>query len=180
MGEWWRRDLTISVNLSGVNLDEEDFPQRVLWHVASAGVQPSMLELEVTESALIRNGERAFSQLNTLKAAGISIAVDDFGTGYSSLAHLKRIPAHCIKIDRSFISAIDTEPRDLHLVTSMITMLHGMDFRVVAEGIETAQSQHLLELAGCDEGQGYHLSRPLSAGDFDAWLERFGRGQAVA
>ena len=164
------RNLTVSVNISAVNLDEDDFAGRVFLRVANAGIRPKALELEITESALIRNGERAFEQLDAIAGAGIGIAVDDFGTGYSSLSYLKRIPANCVKIDRSFIEAIASEPRDLHLVTSMVVMLKGMNFRVVAEGIETARVQHLLELAGCDEGQGYHLARPMPAAQFESWL----------
>jgi len=166
------RNLVVSINVSTLNLDEEDFAERVLRQVEQRSVRPSALELEVTESAIIRNGERAFAQLNTLRAAGISIAVDDFGTGYSSLAYLKRIPAHCVKIDQSFITPLTGEGQDLQLVEAMIAMLHGLDFKVVAEGVETAEAYKLLTELGCDEAQGYFISRPLGAAAFKDWLEQ--------
>ena len=166
------RNLTVSINVSALNLDEDDFSQRVLARVGRAGIRPDALELEVTESALMRNGESAFAQLNTLKAAGIRIAVDDFGTGYSSLAYLKRMPAHCVKIDRSFIQGIGLEQRDLQLVASMIGMLHELDFRVVAEGIETLEAYRSLGAAGCDEAQGFYLAKPLAVALFEGWLDQ--------
>ncbi len=118
----------------------------------------------------MRSGERAFIQLNTLKLAGVRIAVDDFGTGYSSLAYIKRMPAHCVKLDRSFIQDLGSEARDLQLVTSMIKMLQDLEFPVVAEGIETADIYRSLARAGCDEAQGFLIAKPLSACAFESWI----------
>ncbi len=174
IAKWERagRDLTISVNISARNLDEGDFAQRVLQKIACSGVRVSSLELELTESALIRNGARAIQQLNALKAAGIKIAVDDFGTGYSSLAYLQQIPAHCVKIDRAFVQAMTGSGDGLQLVYSMIKMLHDLHFRVVAEGVENGQTCELLKAGGCDEGQGYYYAKPLPPYELEIWLDR--------
>ena len=173
------RDLVVSVNVSAVNLDEEDFTSRLLSRLAEFHVDPASLELELTESALVSNGQRAIASLEALRAAGLRIAVDDFGTGYSSLSYLKRIPAHCVKIDRSFIQGMIAGSKDLQLVSSMINMLHGMGFTVVAEGVETAEAFGLLQLARCDEAQGYLLARPLAPVAFETWLTGFSDCLAV-
>ena len=167
------RNLVVSINISAVNLDEADFTDRLLHQLDHFGVKPGSLELELTESALISNGQRALNALNGLKAKGLRIAVDDFGTGYSSLGYLRCIPAHCVKIDRSFVQELGAHSRDLQLVTAMITMLHGMDFRVVAEGVETSEAFHLLGMAGCDEAQGYLLAKPLVPSALESWLDTF-------
>lgn len=164
------RALTVSINISARNLDEDDFAERVLARVDAAGIRRDALELEVTEGVLIGNGQRALAQLDTLKAAGIRIAVDDFGTGYSSLAYLKHIPAHCVKIDRAFIKDLEATGPDIQLVTSMVAMLHGLGFRIVAEGIETAKTYEILRIIGCDEAQGYFMAKPLAPDAFLHWL----------
>lgn len=170
--------LQISINISASNLDEEDFSERVLRRVQRSGTPPGSMELEVTESALIRNGDRPLAHLNVLRSAGVNIAVDDFGTGYSSLAYLKRIPAHIVKIDRSFVQEMERAEKDLLLVTSMIGMLQGLGFRVVAEGIETAEAYRLLAKAGCDEAQGYYLAKPLEFAAFENWLSEAQKARA--
>jgi EAL domain-containing protein (putative c-di-GMP-specific phosphodiesterase class I)/GGDEF domain-containing protein len=172
------RRLQISINISASNLDEEDFSERVVRRVQQSGTPPGSMELEVTESALIRNGDRALAHLNVLRFAGVNIAVDDFGTGYSSLAYLKRIPAHIVKIDRSFVQEMERAEKDLLLVTSMIGMLQGLGFRVVAEGIETAEAYRLLAQAGCDEAQGYYLAKPLEFAAFERWLSEAQKARA--
>lgn len=174
------RALTLSVNISAHNLNEDDFAARVLGKLEQAGVRCSALELEVTESALIQNGQQALKQLMSLKDAGIKIAVDDFGTGYSSLAYLQRLPAHCVKIDRAFVMPLAASGPELQLVTSMTKMLHDLGFRVVAEGVETAESYGLLRDLGCDEAQGYFLAKPLPLVDFENWLAQHNRRRLVA
>ncbi len=164
--------LTVSVNVSAQNLDEDDFATRVLQKVRDAQIRPQSLELEVTESALIQNGPHALNQLVTLKNAGIKIAVDDFGTGYSSLAYLQRLPAHCIKIDRAFIIPLRSTGPEHQLVASMTKMLHDLGFRVVAEGIETPAAYEILKGLGCDEAQGYFLAKPLPINEFEPWLRK--------
>jgi EAL domain-containing protein (putative c-di-GMP-specific phosphodiesterase class I) len=133
-----------------------------------------MLELEFTEGALIRRRARVLEQLIAIRAVGVTCAIDDFGTGYSSFAYLQNIPADVIKIDRSFMGGLERE-RDQKLVRAMITMAHELNYRVVAEGVETQEAYEFLVQSGCDEIQGYLISRPLSPSGFGKWLAAKGR-----
>lgn len=164
-------DLRISVNVSGANLQEDDFASRLLEGMDEAMLPGSAIELELTESALVGKGATAARQLAAISAAGVEIAIDDFGTGYSSLAYLQSIPAQVVKIDRSFVARIDHEWRSMRLVKSMINMAQELGYRVVAEGVETVESLETLRNLGCNEVQGYLLSRPLSARAFENWLD---------
>lgn len=173
--EQWHRlglDLCISVNVSAANLEEEDFAARVLSRMRRVGLPVDAIELELTESALISNSAAAREQLDALVEAGIEVAIDDFGTGYSSLFYLQQIPAHIVKIDRSFISHLDTDERGRVLVKSMISMAHDLDYRVVGEGVETHAAYSILADMGCDEVQGYLVAKPLEVEAFEAWLEQ--------
>ncbi len=165
------RNLRISVNISAANLDEQDFAANVLAMTAEFDLPSSALELELTESALIGNSRSASEQLDTLLAHGITVAIDDFGTGYSSLAYLQEIPAHVVKIDRSFVSRLETHTRSQTLVRSMVAMAHEMGYSVVAEGVETAESRDFLNDLGCEELQGYLIARPMSAEQLEQWLD---------
>ncbi|MBA2780418.1 sensor domain-containing phosphodiesterase [Billgrantia kenyensis] len=169
---WHRQKLNIgmSLNVSACNLEEPDFAERLLAQVHEAGLPVSAIELELTETALIGQGRAAWQQLDSLIEAGIRIAIDDFGTGYSSLAYLQDIPAQVVKIDRSFIKGLDDTPRSRTLVESMLNMAHNLGYRVVAEGVETQQTYDYLESLGCNEAQGFLMSRPLEAVDFETWL----------
>ncbi|MGQ4878585.1 EAL domain-containing protein [Billgrantia sp. LNSP4103-1] len=170
----WHRQglfLTVSLNVSACNLDEEDFTTRLLSCLKQAGLPKSAIELELTETALFDQGRAAWQQLDTLSQAGIRIAIDDFGTGYSSLAYLQDIPAQIVKLDRCFIRGLDEGPRSRILVKSMLRMAHDLGYRVVAEGVETQQALDYLELLGCHEAQGFHMARPLEVDDFEAWLK---------
>jgi EAL domain-containing protein (putative c-di-GMP-specific phosphodiesterase class I)/GGDEF domain-containing protein len=169
----WRSegvDIPVSINISGANLEEEDFVQRLTDGLERHHLPATAIELEFTESALIRMRRRVFEHLKEIKALGITCAIDDFGTGYSSFSYLQNIPADVVKIDRSFMAAIDSLERDQILVKAMIDMAHDLKYRVVAEGVETQEAYDFLAQAGCDEVQGYHISRPLSAGDFREWF----------
>jgi EAL domain-containing protein (putative c-di-GMP-specific phosphodiesterase class I)/GAF domain-containing protein len=173
----WRRagiDLTVSVNVSAANLDEDGFADALLELLRQHGLPPSSIELELTESALIRNGRRALEQLEGISAAGVPVAIDDFGTGYSSLAYLQQIPAGILKIDRSFMAEVDQGGHAATLVRAMIVMAHDLGYRVVAEGVETAAALTFLAENGCEEAQGYFISRPVSPADLELWLERNG------
>jgi len=130
-----------------------------------------MLELEVTESAVMENSGRAASQLAALDEAGVHLAIDDFGTGYSSLSYLQRLPAKVVKIDQSFVRDLAEGDREQALVRSMISLSHDLDYRVVAEGIETKEAAQILTQLGCDEGQGYFFARPLELANFELWLD---------
>jgi EAL domain-containing protein (putative c-di-GMP-specific phosphodiesterase class I) len=159
----------ISINVFAANLEEEDFAWRLREALDRHGVSPSMVELEFTEGALIRRRARVLEQLIDIRAVGVTCAIDDFGTGYSSFAYLQNIPADVIKIDRSFMGGLERE-RDQTLVRVMITMSHELNYRVVAEGVETQEAYEFLAKSGCDEIQGYLISRPLSPSGFGKWL----------
>jgi EAL domain-containing protein (putative c-di-GMP-specific phosphodiesterase class I) len=114
-------DLSLSINLSAANLDEEDLPARLVALAMQYGVPPESLELELTESAVMRNGQSALERMNDLRAAGFNFAIDDFGTGYSSLSYLKTIPTSTVKIDRSFVQDLGAQDTDIALVSAMIS-----------------------------------------------------------
>lgn len=169
---WYRQGLSlrVSVNIAAANLEEDDFTDRLMAYLEAEQLPLSAIELELTESGLIRNGRVARQKLEDLMDRGIRIAIDDFGTGYSSLAYLQSIPAHVVKIDRSFISGLGPHPHSQTLVRSMISMAHELGYSVVAEGVETETSKELLQDLGCDEIQGYLIARPLDSASFAHWL----------
>jgi len=169
----WRADglaLRVAVNVSAVNLEEPDFCERVLALLERHALPPNSLIIELTESALMRNPKVAQATLERLGQAGIQLAIDDFGTGYSSLAYLQSLPANVVKIDQSFIRNLDTDERGRALVKTMIKLSHDLGHKVVAEGVETVQTEEFLRAAGCDEVQGYLHARPLAPGALVAWL----------
>ncbi|MBB3909474.1 putative bifunctional diguanylate cyclase/phosphodiesterase [Sphingomonas desiccabilis] len=176
LAEWQREGVRIplSINVSASNLEEGNFAERVVEALRAHDVAPEMIELEVTESAAMKHAGRAVEQLRRLSAAGITLAIDDFGTGYSSLAYLQQLPVDVIKIDQSFIRAMDAGEREQALVRSMVAVGEALRCRVVAEGIESEGAAELLHAMGCDEGQGYHFSRPLPVEAFAAWITQAG------
>lgn len=176
LGIWCAANMGIqlSINICAANLDEKDFAQRVQRHLLKHRVPPGMLELEVTESGVMADSGQAISQLATLKAAGVRLAIDDFGTGYSSLAYLQRLPAQVVKIDQSFVRGLANGEREQTLVRSMVSLSHDLGYRVVAEGIETAEAAEMLAGMGCDEGQGYFFARPMELAEFEQWFCRQG------
>lgn len=163
--EWTRAGLGLqmSVNVSAANLDEADFADRLLAAVRARGLDPRGVELEFTESAVARDARRVTEQLGRLHAAGVAIAIDDFGTGHSNVAYLQRLPVTTLKIDQSFVRNLAQAPTDRTLVRAMIGIGHDLGYRVVAEGIETAEAYEMLRGWGCDEGQGFLMSRPVAA-----------------
>ncbi|KQT53296.1 hypothetical protein ASG43_18955 [Aureimonas sp. Leaf454] len=170
----WERDglsVPVSINVSALNLDEADFAERILAIVATSGAAAELLELEFTESAVAKNACRVVRQLETLRDAGIQIAIDDFGSGYSNLSYLQTLPTSVLKIDRAFITNLEASVRDQRLVRSMIDMAHDLGYRVVAEGIETQEAYDLLREWGCDEGQGYLMARPMAPLQVLSWLK---------
>ncbi|SFR47098.1 EAL domain, c-di-GMP-specific phosphodiesterase class I (or its enzymatically inactive variant) [Marinobacter daqiaonensis] len=181
-GIWFRerRGLRVSINIAAVNLEEHDFTERVLAYLSQQGLPVSAIELELTESGLIGNGRVARKQLDALIDAGIEIAIDDFGTGYSSLAYLQEIPAHVVKVDRSFVDGIEGHKRGQILVRSMIEMAHALGYRVVAEGVETREGLAFLQSLDCDEVQGYLFARPLEKQEFEGWLAAEGGRPAAS
>ena len=164
-------DLDLSVNVSAANLEESDFAAQVQLLLLNYRIRPERLELEVTESAVMANAQRALRQLEVLDGAGVRVAIDDFGTGYSSLAYLQRLPAKVVKIDRTFVRRLPEEERARTLVCSMVSLSHDLGYRVVAEGVETADALQLLGAIGCDEAQGNYLARPMELDAFERWLD---------
>ncbi|PSJ40452.1 putative bifunctional diguanylate cyclase/phosphodiesterase [Allosphingosinicella deserti] len=172
LATWQRAGLALklSVNIFAANLDEPDFADLVQSSLKRHHVAAGSLELELTESAAIADTDRSMAQLAILAEAGIGIAIDDFGTGYSSLAYLQSLPADTVKIDQSFVRGIEDNQRAAALVASMVALSRGLGYRVVAEGVETAQAMTLLKAIGCDEAQGYLLARPMDVDAFEAWV----------
>lgn len=165
----------IAVNISAVQLQRGEFVEelRRLMHMHS--VEPGMLELEVTESALIHEGAQLANMSQRLRELGVGIAIDDFGTGYSNLLYLKHFHPSKIKIDRSFVQTIPSTAEDRAIVRAIIFMAHAIGAKVVAEGVESEEVGRLLRELGCDEAQGYYFARPGPAGAMSAWLGA-GRG----
>jgi diguanylate cyclase (GGDEF)-like protein/PAS domain S-box-containing protein len=161
-----------AVNLSARQFANGSVMSHVQDALESAGAPPYALEVEITESLLMTEPARAIETLNTLRAMGVHIAIDDFGTGYSSLAYLKRLPAHCVKIDRSFIEGLPGDRDDAAITQAVIAMAHSLDMQVVAEGVETVDQLRFLQQLGCDCAQGYFFSRPVPAEQLICHMER--------
>lgn len=159
-------DITIAVNLSALQLCDSQFIPRLHNILAQTGLDASLLELEITESMLMKNVDNAIEMLKSINELGISIAIDDFGTGYSSLSYLKKLPLNKLKIDRSFIKDITISSDDLAIVSTIIAMAKTLQLKVVAEGVETTEQETLLRQGGCNYLQGYLLSKPLPADEF--------------
>jgi EAL domain-containing protein (putative c-di-GMP-specific phosphodiesterase class I) len=162
-------DLKLSINLSTRDLLDQDLPGKLARLLEREQVAPRMLCLEITESAIMDDPQRALQTLQSLHAMGLRLSIDDFGTGYSSLAYLKKLPVHELKIDKSFVVAMETDRADLKIVRSTIDLAHNLGLSVVAEGVENEQVWNLLRLLHCDEAQGYGIARPMPEAEFAAW-----------
>ncbi|QKT03545.1 EAL domain-containing protein [Ectothiorhodospiraceae bacterium 2226] len=170
---WRARGLPLvrlAVNLSPRQLLHEDVADVVARALHETGLPAQSLELELTETALMENVDESVAVLHALRAQGVQLAIDDFGTGYSSLAHLKRLPIGRLKIDRGFVRDLTTNPDDAAIVSATIALGHSLHRQVIAEGVESDEQLQFLKDAGCDEVQGYFLSRPLPATDIPALL----------
>jgi diguanylate cyclase (GGDEF)-like protein len=160
---WHKGDfgnLRIAVNVSARQFQQENFVELIAEIVAATGIDPSSIELEITETSIMENAAQVVTLLSELKQMGLKIAIDDFGIGYSSLAYLKRLPIDMLKIDRTFINDATTDPDDAALVVAIITLAHNLRLQVLAEGVETEEQLRFLQLLKCDEGQGYFFGRP--------------------
>ena len=153
--------LSVAVNLSARQFTDTMLLAKLTRIIRASGLDPARLELEITESVVMANGESAVAVLDKLKSIGVQIAIDDFGTGYSSLAYLKRFPIDTLKVDRSFIRDIPADSGDMKITRAIIAMAHGLKLKVVAEGVETAEQLQFLRGLACEEVQGYLLYRPL-------------------
>lgn len=169
----WSRDgldLGVAVNLSMRTLHDPTLPDTVAWLLQRYAIAPGRLTLEVTESSLMADPGQARLVLTRLAALGVSLSIDDFGTGYSSLGYLKHLPVDEIKIDKSFVLGMDSDVKDTAIVRSVSELSHNLGLRVVAEGVETAETWDALRALGCDAAQGYYVSRPLPADELERWL----------
>ena len=159
----------VSVNVSARTLNDTGFPDEVARRLDASGVDPAALTLEITESGLMLDPERARTVLQRLSELGVRIAIDDFGTGYSSLAYLSRLPVHEVKIDQSFVAAMAEDERNAAIVRSTLDMGHNLGLVVVAEGIDREEAWRVLSYLGCDLGQGFYILRPSDAEIVSAW-----------
>jgi EAL domain-containing protein (putative c-di-GMP-specific phosphodiesterase class I) len=157
------RPLPVAVNLSARQFRASGLEARIGAVLSAAGVSPQLIELEITESQLMHDPDQAIRTMQALRAQGMRIAIDDFGTGYSSLAYLTRFPVAALKIDRSFVADISSDPNDATIVRTIIEMAHSLGFTVVAEGVETDDQATFLRLLRCERAQGYLFARPMPA-----------------
>jgi len=164
------RGIRVAVNLSARQFRNQKLGRDIRKCLVESGLDPSLLELELTESMVMQDPEQAASMLNELKSLGLSLSIDDFGTGYSSLAYLKRFPIDSVKVDRSFVKAIPQDAEDVAIVEAVIALAHSLRLRVVAEGVETQEQHGHLQGLGCDEMQGYYKSKPLPVEEITRFL----------
>jgi diguanylate cyclase (GGDEF)-like protein/PAS domain S-box-containing protein len=173
--EWLRAGFPkrrMAVNLSARQLSDKGFIEMLESVIKQTGLDPNLLELEITESQVMRQGEGSVTLLNEIASMGVHLAVDDFGTGYSSLSYLKRLPIGKLKIDQSFVRDITVDPNDTAIVVAIINMAKSLDLDIIAEGIETAGQLTLLRAKGCSVGQGFYFSVPASAEELGSMLGR--------
>ena len=162
--------IRVAVNLSNLQLEDEEIINKISATLNSTQLPHKLLELEITESAVMNNEQLVIDKLEVLKDLGIKLAIDDFGTGYSSLSYLQSLPVDVLKIDRCFVSEMHERNDSKTIVEAALMMAHGMSLKVVAEGVENGAQQDMLEQMGCDYLQGYHIAKPLNVEDFEAFL----------
>jgi len=167
---WQLQDIhpRISVNVSARQLEDPNWLKSVDETIQRTGIPPQYLDLEITESMLVGNPQNVIDTLDTLGQMGVTLTLDDFGTGYSSLSYLTRLPFHTIKIDRSFIQHIDEKPRR-GIVQAIVAIAHSLGMRIIAEGVETPLQLSIIRDIGCEEIQGFYLSKPLEASAIESW-----------
>jgi EAL domain-containing protein (putative c-di-GMP-specific phosphodiesterase class I) len=158
--------IPVAVNVSAVEFRSPGFLEGVYSSLEDTRLKSRYLELELTETALMESGEATISLLRDLKRIGVQLALDDFGTGYSSLSYLKEFPIDALKVDESFVREISDDLRCASIVRAILSMGKSLNQRVIAEGVETAEQFALLRAQGCQEGQGFYFSRPLTADRF--------------
>lgn len=161
------KEIEVAVNISSQQLYQSDLKKTVMKALFEASIKPNLLQLELTESLLMRDVDDTINTLTYLKDAGVSLAIDDFGTGYSSLSYLKKFPLDALKIDRTFVTELGDNNDDAAICAAIIAMSHRLGLQVIAEGIETDYQLKFLRQQGCEIGQGYLLGRPLPAADFE-------------
>jgi diguanylate cyclase (GGDEF)-like protein/PAS domain S-box-containing protein len=168
--------MRVAVNLSARQFGHSELLASIEAALAEAGIAPYFLEIELTESLIMKDVDQAIGILKDLKRLGVTLSIDDFGTGYSSLAYLKRFPLDILKIDRSFVADVNADPDDAAIVASIISLAHNLRLKVIAEGVETREQLDYLRQLGCDQMQGYYFSRPVA---FDAVLALMMAGRGL-
>ena len=172
---FWRdqgyKSVPVSINISGIHLNTRTVVEEIRAGILQRRIAPQLVELEVTESIMVDGVGKAFKNLNDIRDMGIRVAIDDFGTGYSSLSYLKSLPADCLKIDRSFVHSITSDPTAEAIARAIITVGHDVNLHVIAEGVETAEQLKKLAELGCDSVQGYFTGRPVSSAEFPVFFE---------
>ena len=162
----------IAINCSAVQFTRGDVIGDIDEAIASSGLDPRWLEVELTESLLLQDIDSGIDALQRMKRLGIQIAIDDFGTGFSSLSYLKRLPVDKLKIDRSFVTDLASDSGDAAIVSAIVTLSSNLGLTVVAEGVENDEQFEILRGYGCHEAQGYLIGRPMAVGMFESWLAR--------
>lgn len=164
--------LRVAVNISGRQINGYETVHTIARILEETDMDPSLLDLEVTESTLMEDREEAVQILQGLKRFGVQVSIDDFGTGYSSLSHLKRFPVDKLKIDQSFVRHLTTDQDDEAIVKAIIAVGHSLKLKVIAEGVETLEQLEFLKSQGCDQIQGYYVSGPIPAEAFAQFLSQ--------
>jgi EAL domain-containing protein (putative c-di-GMP-specific phosphodiesterase class I) len=162
--------IPVSINVSPRSLLDQDFPDQIQGLLREHDVPPAFLRIELTEGFLMGDSGRSIAVLDALSNVGVGLSIDDFGTGYSSLSYLKRLPIEEIKIDRSFVMQMHVDANDFMIVRATVDLGRNLGLRVVAEGVEDLATFDRLADFGCDEAQGYYISRPISAVEFTRWM----------
>jgi EAL domain-containing protein (putative c-di-GMP-specific phosphodiesterase class I) len=162
--------MTMAVNVSTMEFQHENYLGRLFAMLEETGLDPSVLELELTETVLMKHAESTAAILRSLRAKGVRVAVDDFGTGYSSLSYLRKFKIDALKIDQSFVGQITNTNDDATIVVAVISMARSLNLKVIAEGVETLEQLLFLRAHECDMAQGYYFSRPLPPEEFVALL----------
>src|SRR6476620_7411318 len=163
--------LSVAVNLSGKHFGHPALVEQITTVINETGISPASLKLELTESAVMDNAEAAIAMLKQIKETGVQVSIDDFGTGYSSLSYLHRFPIDQLKVDRSFVSAMEENTENGEIVRTVIALAKALDLKVVAEGIESIHQLHQLRILDCEYGQGYLFSKPLPVADVEKLLQ---------
>jgi len=174
----WRREgreIPVAVNLSPSSLVDADLPERIMSLLRARDLPSYLLELEITEDVIMNDRERGRDILDRIRALGIGVAVDDFGTGYSSLSYLRELPIDELKLDRSFLQPMATDARATAIVRATISLAHSLGLRLVAEGVEDAETAEELSASGCDRAQGFFFARPMPPAALNNWLEEHDR-----
>jgi diguanylate cyclase (GGDEF)-like protein len=175
LASWNKRkvEVRVGINISARVIQDVDFPRRLEKLIRESGAQPRQIELEITESAMLVDPERARRIVKSLHSLGVLMAIDDYGTGFSSLGYLRDLRLHALKLDKSFVVDLEARAQNRVIVESTVQMAHALGLRVVAEGVETEWAKRYLESVGYDFGQGFWFARAMSAADCCAWVQRF-------